>query len=188
MGNLRCNILNDYKIYKEKPKMKEKQKKNTNGKNSKNVKAKEKPNVPKKLKKKKKNGVASKENVQDDKACKNANKKKKTKNKAQKQQKTIQKNAQQSKSKKRKKQKQSKNPFLPRKLEDVSECKRTVLGDCYKCTGYGTFVGEVTKIEDNRIYFQHLLVQWKYGLASFDGYEHNIWIHDSKPFKNKKIG
>lgn len=169
--------------------MNEKQKNNVNEKNNKNVKAKKNVNVRKKTKKKKKNGIVNKENVQSDKPCKSVNpKKKKAKSKAQPQKNAAQKVAQQSKSKKKKKQKQSKNSFLPRQLEDVSECKRTVLGDCYKCTGYGTFVGEVTKIEDNRIYFQHLLVQWKYGLASFDGYEHNIWIYDSKPFKNKKIG
>lgn len=143
--------------------MNEKRKNNVNEKNNKNVKAKGNVNVQKKTKKKKKSGVVSDGNAQNNKPSKNV-------------------------SKKKKKQKQSKNTFLPRQLEDVSECNRTVLGDCYKCTGYGTFVGEVTKIEDNRIYFQHLLVQWKYGLASFDGYEHNIWIHDSKSFKNKKIG
>lgn len=169
--------------------MEEKQKKKTHEKNSKNVKAKENVNTKKKTKKKKKNGIVNKENVQSDKPCKSVSpKKKKAKSKTQPQKNTAQKAAQQSKSKKKKKQKQSKNSFLLRQLEDVSECKHAVLRDCYRQAGFGVFVGQVTRVEEKRVFFKHLSVQWEDGGNPSNGFEDDIWVYDTKSFEDNQIG
>ncbi len=81
-----------------------------------------------------------------------------------------------------------KNSTLSRELEDAGECKHAVLRDCYRQAGFGVFVGQVTRVEEKRVFFKHLSVQWKDGCNPSNGFEDDIWVYDTKSFEDNQIG